>query len=254
MAQCFWPSAKPDFFSYLNVPSWSISCEWLFYLIAPAAIFLAFGLWRRWILVTGVFGYTAAMYVFLSHGQSMDSRLYFVSWFDFSRCIDFVIGIFIGLIFLRIDRKRLANLAGSCQVMGILCIVGGAFCRQSAPWPLWGGLLYMPGAALLVLGLAGDRGALVRHLGSPWLSRLGTASFSFYMIHVPIIRAIRGAFMMLHWTVYSWYLFWLITIVVFAFVQGMALLLCYRFEIPLQENLRQSLRARLSSQPREAGR
>src|SRR2546425_5830231 len=31
LLQCFWPSATPAFSGYLNVPSWSISCEWFFY-------------------------------------------------------------------------------------------------------------------------------------------------------------------------------------------------------------------------------
>jgi len=36
LLQCFWPSHLRD---YLNVPSWSISCEWFFYLLAPIAIY-----------------------------------------------------------------------------------------------------------------------------------------------------------------------------------------------------------------------
>src|SRR2546428_4524689 len=31
LQQCFWPSPTPAFSKYLNVPSWSISCEWFFY-------------------------------------------------------------------------------------------------------------------------------------------------------------------------------------------------------------------------------
>ena len=34
LLQCFWPSSTPAFSGYLNVPSWSISCEWFFYLLA----------------------------------------------------------------------------------------------------------------------------------------------------------------------------------------------------------------------------
>src|SRR5262249_18879393 len=34
LAQCWWPVARPTFYQYLNVPSWSISCEWFFYLVA----------------------------------------------------------------------------------------------------------------------------------------------------------------------------------------------------------------------------
>src|SRR2546422_5943900 len=46
--QCFWPSSTPAFSGYLNVPSWSISCEWFFYLLAPVVMFFALGNRRRW--------------------------------------------------------------------------------------------------------------------------------------------------------------------------------------------------------------
>src|SRR2546421_6972502 len=35
LLQCLWPSSTPEFYEQLNVPSWSISCEWFFYLLAP---------------------------------------------------------------------------------------------------------------------------------------------------------------------------------------------------------------------------
>ena len=43
LLQCFWPSSTPAFSGYLNVPSWSISCEWFFYLLAPVVMFFALG-------------------------------------------------------------------------------------------------------------------------------------------------------------------------------------------------------------------
>src|SRR6266478_427868 len=49
LLQCFWPSASPAFSKYLNVPSWSISCEWFFYLLAPVVMFFALGNRRRWV-------------------------------------------------------------------------------------------------------------------------------------------------------------------------------------------------------------
>jgi peptidoglycan/LPS O-acetylase OafA/YrhL len=64
------------------------------------------------------------------------------------------------------------------QLLGILLIVAGALYRDHAPWPMWGGLLYVPGSTLLVFGLAGG-GLLATHLSRPWLHRLGCASFSF---------------------------------------------------------------------------
>lgn len=85
------------------------------------------------------------------------------------------------------------------QVAGLFLVVVGALYRQHAVWPLWGGLLYVPGSALLILGLAYGRGLFVAHLSGPWLARLGLASFAFYMIHGPLLRTTKNVFFYLGW-------------------------------------------------------
>src|SRR5439155_25233274 len=108
-------------------------------------------------------------------------------------------------------------------------------------WPLWGGLLYVPGSALLVLGLAYGRGFFVAHLSRPWLNRLGMASFSLYLIHAPLLRAVKGVCLHLGWEVRSWPASWAVVITMFMVVQTAALLLCYGYELPLQKRLRSLL-------------
>src|SRR5256712_12429572 len=110
--------------------------------------------------------------------------------------------------------------------------------RRTATWPLWGGLLYVPGTVLLILGLAYGRGFFVAHLNRPGLKRLGMASFSLYLIHVPVLRAARGACLYLGWEVRSWPAFGAVVIAMFMVVQTAALLLCYGYELPLQKRLR----------------
>jgi len=79
LLQCFWPSSTPAFSDSLNVPSWSISCEWFFYLLAPVTMFLVLGNRRRWIPVIAILGYACGLVLFLSQGQPDSTRLYFVS-------------------------------------------------------------------------------------------------------------------------------------------------------------------------------
>jgi peptidoglycan/LPS O-acetylase OafA/YrhL len=241
LLQCFWPSSTPAFSGYLNVPSWSISCEWFFYLLAPVAMFFALGNRRRWVPVVVVMGYACGLGLFLWHGQSDEARLYFVSRFAPSRFVEFLLGVFSARLFLTSSGQRLAGVSGLAQATGIGLIIAGAMYRPYVAWPLWGGLLYVPGSILLILGLAHGRGFFVAHLSRPGLNRLGVASFSLYLIHAPLLRAVRGLCLHWGWAVRSWPAFGAVVIAMFMVVQTAALLTCYGYEIPLQKRLRSFL-------------
>ena len=237
LTQCFFPFSTPSFYEYLNVPSWSISCEWFFYVLAPMTIFLVLDKKRR--LVPGlVAGAYCLLGWFLWNGVSDFSRLYFVSWFAPSRFPEFLVGVFLGSFYLSPSTWKREQLAGFAQAAGVVLIVAGAMARAHAPWPLWGGLLYVPGSALLVLGLAYGRGFFVAHLSRPWLNRLGMASFSLYMVHAPILRVVKGICLRVGWEVHSWTAFGLVIALMFVVVQGVALVMHSRYELPLQRRLR----------------
>src|SRR2546425_4924663 len=126
LLQCFWPSAIPAFSDYLNDPSWSISCEWFFYLLAPAAIFFALGKRRRWVPVVVATVYACGLGLLLWHDQSDSARLYFVSRFAPSRFVEFLVGVFLARIFLTPSRSKLAEVSSLAQAVGILLIIAGA--------------------------------------------------------------------------------------------------------------------------------
>jgi peptidoglycan/LPS O-acetylase OafA/YrhL len=241
LLQCFWPSSTLLFAKYLNVPSWSISCEWFFYLLAPVAMFFVLGNSRRWVPVVVAIGYACGLGLFLWHGQPGDARLYFVSWFAPSRFVDFLAGVFLARVFLTSSGQKLVGISGPAQATGIVLLIVAAVYRPYAAWPLWGGLLYLPGAVLLVLGLAYGRGFFVAHLSRPWLKRLGMATFSLYLIHAPALRAVKGVCLHLGWEVRSWPASWAVVIAAFMVLQTAALLICYGYELPLQKGLRRLL-------------
>jgi len=239
LLQCFWPSPTPAFSDYLNKPSWSISCEWFFYLLAPAAMLFVLGKSRRWLPVVVAIGYVCSLGLFLWHDQSDSTRLYFVSRFAPSRFIEFLVGIFLARIFLTSSERRPAGVSGVAQGAGIVLIIAGALYAPYAAWPLLGGgLLYVPGSALLILGLADSGGFLVTHLSRPLLKRLGIASFSFYLIHEPLLRSVRGVCVFFGWAVHSWPAFAAVLVSMFVAAQTAAFLICYWYEIPLQKRLR----------------
>ena len=89
LLQCWLPFTKTIFYNYLNVPSWSISCEWFFYLLAPVAIFCVLGnIRRRLLLVTVIVAYACILGFFLGHDHSTFSRNFFVNWFAPSRFVE----------------------------------------------------------------------------------------------------------------------------------------------------------------------
>lgn len=243
LLQCFWPSTHPTFYNYLNVPSWSISCEWFFYLIAPVAIFLVMGnLQRRLLLLATLAAYVAVLGFALAHYGSDFERLYFASWFAPSRAVEFIAGVFLGRVFLSGKVWISHSLAGVMQFAGLALIIAGAIYRHAAPWPFWGGLLYLPGSMLLVFSLTQGNSRFANHLSTKFLQTLGTASYSFYLLHAPILRTLKGVTVHFGWSIRFWWALWPVLIALFIFVQCIAVLVCYRYEIPSQNRLRRLLR------------
>jgi len=243
--QSWWPSATPPFMEYLNVPSWALSCEWFFYVVAPVALYGTMQNNRHWVVTIAVLSYMLGLGSFLAHTPSDSVRLYFVSWFAPSRFIEFLVGMYLARLFLSTSGHKVVQYSKLAQAIGILLLIMGAIYRQYAPWPLWGGLLYLPGSALLVVGLASGKGFFIKHLGQPWLHRLGVSSFSFYMIHAPVIRALKGVCRYLGWEVQSWVQFWAVTWGAFVFIQVLAVGVCFFYELPLQRRFRAKEKARV---------
>ncbi len=239
LLQCFWPSSTPAFSDSLNVPSWSISCEWFFYLLAPVTMFLVLGNRRRWIPVIAILGYACGLVLFLSQGQPDSTRLYFVSRFAPSRFVEFLVGVFTARVFLNSLGQKPAAASGRAQAAGVVLIIAGAVYAPYAAWPLLGGgLLYVPGSVLLILGLAHGHGVVAAHLSQPWIKRLGLASFSFYLIHMPVLRMVKGFYLRLGSSVHSQPAFWAVLIGTFMVVQTAALLVWSGYEVPSQTRLR----------------
>ena len=202
------------------------------------AIYFAFGNLRRWGMVGITVGYMSGLAWILWDSSEDSVRLHFVSWFAPTRVVEFVVGVFLARLFLDQRANRIAKWASWMQGAGIFLVIVGALYRQYAVWPLWGGLLYVPGSALLILGLAYGRGPFVAHLSRPWLKRLGMASFAFYMIHGLLLRATKNVFFYLGWEVKSWPLFWWVAITLLTLIQIAALAVYCRFETPIQRRLR----------------
>ena len=198
---------------------------------------------RRVLLLATTALYVGTLGFFLWHSQSDFTRAYFLNWFAPTRFLDFLAGVFLARAFLSPRAGRWAALAVPAQIAGLGFLVAAVFWKDHAPWPLQGGLLFVPGAALLVFGLAYSRGFFAAHLSGPWLKRLGMASFSFYMLHTPMMRALKGVYYHFGWETRTWTGFWFVAVTAYVVIQTAAFIMLYKFELPMQEWLRR-LRAR----------
>jgi peptidoglycan/LPS O-acetylase OafA/YrhL len=87
--------------------------------------------------------------------------------------------------------------------------------------------LYVPGSAALIYGLAQNRGVLASHLGRLSIHQaLGAANFSFCLLHGPILRGLRMAWLNFGWSVGSWSGFFVTAITIFVLMQALAMAVC----------------------------
>ncbi len=183
-----------------NPPAWSLSDEALFYALFPTIAPALVG--RRKAVAVGVglgcYALALAMplaYVVLSpDGPSPaapDSRGFWlgvVRYGPLVRLPDFVIGIVLGRLFLDDDFRRSWDARGAVGSIVAVVAMGAVLAvSPSIPYPLLHNSLLAPVFALLIVSLAVGRGPLAALLGTPLFVALGEASYSLYLIHVPLL-------------------------------------------------------------------
>ncbi|MFC5923479.1 acyltransferase family protein [Micromonospora vulcania] len=181
---------RPGWFYSINTVSWSLSCEFFFYLCLP----LVLPLLRRarpallWALLVAM----PLLILALWPAQQLVpevSRWWFTQIFPPARSLEFWLGAVAAELMLR-GRWRGPGLAGA----GIIFVATWVASVQWIRAELWTTLLAV--AYLLVITAAAN--ADVRGLRSPWRSRpliwLGEVSFAFYLVHVLVMISV------LRWT------------------------------------------------------
>ena len=171
----------PDAGAGWNTPAWSLSCEFLFYLCLPILL-LWLGENRRWKLVGLV---TAALFlpiVLRRAGMPMN-------WKPVLHVGDFLVGIAAARIYQGIQESR-KRWTGSgywlyvpAMMAGIGVVVFPAMLRDVTDL----GTALRPLNGMLVLGLALGGGGIERFLSTASSQYLGQASYSLYILHVPLL-------------------------------------------------------------------
>ena len=164
-----------------NTPAWSLSCEVFFYLCFPlAAIFLGRMSWRT------VWGVTAASCLLPCTMLRLGVPDMWKPVIHFS---DFLIGMAASSAY-DLARQARGKLEGRgywlylpAAVASVVLIV-----RPAMALPVMGlNSTLRPLNALLIIGLALDGGILARGLSTRVAVYLGKASYSLYILHIPLL-------------------------------------------------------------------
>lgn len=176
-----WIPWKPEMVGAWNFPAWSLSVEAFFYLAFPL-ILVALNRLRLSGLgrLTGIL---LAVIVVCDLPRPVldwpDSALTFARYIPLPvlRLPEFVVGMALGLIFLRIPTRRysgLISIGALLVALIVLCLPSGA----------WASVAVIP-FAILILSLAYQSGPVARVLSNKIVILLGSASYAVYLLQLP---------------------------------------------------------------------
>lgn len=156
----------------LNFPSWSISAEWMLYLLFPILAYLCSGTTSRVLLFTLAICAYFALFIF-GDGLELDEPL------SLWRAIPaFVIGMA-----LFVHREKVDGLTPALR-SGMQIVTFGLIAMLLHFGIL--SILLVPLFAVLVILTRGDKGVLSLGMGWSPFVWLGEISYSIYMLHVPV--------------------------------------------------------------------
>ncbi|SEA49842.1 Peptidoglycan/LPS O-acetylase OafA/YrhL, contains acyltransferase and SGNH-hydrolase domains [Flavobacterium gillisiae] len=185
LTQSFVP-IKKIYFSF-NSPSWSISNELFFYLLFPFLILL--------ISKLKILKYSKSLLIpfllLLPILMLLIPPIYYKNLFyvnPFFRVFDFIIGILLFELYLKIkDKKKVINF-NILEFGSILLLVVFFIFHSQLPLVVRYSIYYWLPMSFLILVFAFQKGLLSRLLSNNTLILLGEISFGFYMFHQLVLK------------------------------------------------------------------
>jgi peptidoglycan/LPS O-acetylase OafA/YrhL len=184
----------------INLPAWSLSVEAFFY--------CAFPLLLRMTIRVGPIVTTALAYVGLFCSESL---LRHAPYFPLYHLFTFIIGIGCGVWFRRVSLRNM-QFSFYCAALSLLGFLGF---RDVIPGAFVGRPVIVPIFGILMITAASCAGTL-KFLEHRFLVLLGDASYSLYILHLPLYLLFQAALRRAHVSLSEslfWTLFYLISIV-----------------------------------------
>jgi len=223
----------------VNIPSWSLAIETVFYLSFPFLGPLVWKLGKRSLLITGMLLYIFSVlihWILVQYKPEPVSGLVLPSYIA-----TFAIGILLvrwqALNAVEVTKSRVSDrtawLVFACAALAFIGVV------LASPWltrlGLHFGLLLAPVFAASIWLLSSAQILPVRLLNSKMLVVLGEASYGLYLLHIPVFHLFR----LIHLSGSAWnYPLYLATCI------GLSLISFYFFETPVRRWILHRFRSR----------
>lgn len=171
-------------------PAWSLSAEWLAYLLFPVLAVAVLATTRR-LNTPGLFAAAALSLTPLLLGLLLNHRFTY-AWGWAPRVLSlFVAGMFTAAILRRVTvTESHRRLAGQTAPLLLLAVAAWIALTETVLPGWWAGFLVIAWLPFIYC-LAAGRGPLIDALSRRWIVLGGGASFALYLLHGPVLKLLR---------------------------------------------------------------
>ncbi|MBC7430424.1 MAG: acyltransferase [Bacteriovorax sp.] len=238
-------SWHPRLATIWNSPAWSLSTEAFFYLIFPFVLPHIMKTRKNIIWIILFYMVPLIIYYLITSifRFNLEAGIHEVFWrsFPLIRMFEFLIGIYLGKLFLH-DHKVVQAIRKNTYLSGIIfwVLAGGSLMlitqESFIPQSLFPNLILLPVFSLMILILISVKVPLAFMLRNKAMLILGSSSYALYILHVPMKPYIEriNDLIPLSFTGSPLFIYLILMVVI-------SLVVYYYIEIPAQKILRQKI-------------